>query len=37
MGKELDHPFVVKLPVPNDKVGIIIGKGGMTIKGIQVR
>lgn len=36
-GKELDHPFVVKLPVPNDKVGIIIGKGGMTIKGIQER
>lgn len=36
-GRELDHPFVVKLPVPNDKVGIIIGKGGMTIKGIQER
>ena len=33
----LDHPFIVKLPVPNDKVGIIIGKGGMTIKGIQER
>jgi far upstream element-binding protein len=35
--KELDSPFVVKLPVPNDKVGIIIGKGGMTVKGIQER
>lgn len=35
--KELDNSFVVKLPVPNDKVGIIIGKGGMTIKGIQER
>ena len=36
-GASLDHPFIVKLPVPNDKVGIIIGKGGMTIKGIQER
>ena len=36
-GATLDHPFIVKLPVPNDKVGIIIGKGGMTIKGIQER
>lgn len=36
-GRELDHAFVVKLPVPNDKVGIIIGRGGMTIKGIQER
>jgi far upstream element-binding protein len=35
--RELDHAFVVKLPVPNDKVGIIIGRGGMTIKGIQER
>ena len=35
--RDLDHPYVVKLPVPNDKVGIIIGKGGMTIKGIQER
>lgn len=36
-GRELDHAFVVKLPVPNDKVGIIIGRGGMTIKAIQER
>lgn len=36
-GRELDHAFVVKLPVPNDRVGIIIGRGGMTIKGIQDR
>jgi far upstream element-binding protein len=35
--RELDNAFVVKLPVPNDKVGIIIGKGGLTIKGIQER
>lgn len=35
--KELDLPFITKLPVPNDKVGIIIGKGGMTIKGVQER
>lgn len=35
--RELDHAFIVKLPVPNDKVGIIIGKGGMTIRGIQER
>jgi far upstream element-binding protein len=32
--RELDNAFVVKLPVPNDKVGIIIGKGGMTVKGL---
>ncbi len=35
--KDMDSPFVVRLPVPNDKVGIIIGKGGMTIKSIQER
>lgn len=35
--KDMHEPFIVKLPVPNDKVGIIIGKGGMTIKGIQER
>lgn len=34
---DMNCAFVVKLPVPNDKVGIIIGKGGMTIKGIQER
>jgi far upstream element-binding protein len=33
--KELDTKYVLKVPVPNDKVGIIIGKGGMNIKGIQ--
>lgn len=33
--KDLDNPFVVRLPVPNDKVGLIIGKGGMTVKQIQ--
>lgn len=35
--RELNCAFVVKLPVPNDKVGIIIGKGGMNIKGVQER
>ncbi|RYG67648.1 hypothetical protein EON64_07005, partial [archaeon] len=35
--RELQSPFVVKLPVPNDKIGIIIGKGGMNVKGIQER
>ncbi len=35
--RDMDCAFIVKLPVPNDKVGIIIGKGGMTIKGIQER
>lgn len=33
--KDLDTKYVLKLPVPNDKVGIIIGKGGMNIKSIQ--
>ena len=32
-----DHAFLLKLPVPHDKVGIIIGKGGQTIKSIQDR
>eukprot|EP01042_Synura_sphagnicola_P003002 gene3002-3681_t len=35
--RELDHSFIIKLPVPNDKVGIVIGRGGVTIKGIQER
>lgn len=35
--KQLDHPYIVKLQVPHEKVGVIIGKGGMTIKGIQER
>jgi len=35
--KELDSAFLVKLPVPNDKVGIIIGKGGCTVRAIQER
>jgi far upstream element-binding protein len=34
---EMNHAFIVKLPVLNDKIGIIIGKGGSTIKGIQDR
>lgn len=35
--RDLDHAFVLKVPVPNDKVGVIIGKQGMTIKGMQER
>jgi far upstream element-binding protein len=35
--KEVDTKYVLKLPVPNDRVGIVIGKGGMTVKGIQER
>lgn len=34
---EMDHAYIVQLPVLNDKVGIVIGKGGATIKGIQER
>jgi far upstream element-binding protein len=34
---EMNHAFIVKLPVLNDKIGIVIGKGGSTIKGIQDR
>ncbi len=35
--KDADYAFVLKIPVPNDKVGLIIGKGGMSIKAIQER
>ena len=35
--RELDQAFILKVSVPNDKVGVIIGKQGMTIKGIQER
>lgn len=35
--RELEHAYVIKIPVPNDKVGVVIGKGGMTIKSIQER
>lgn len=31
------YNFVLKVPVPNDKVGVIIGKGGAIVKGIQER
>lgn len=34
--KELENfSFILKFPVPNDRVGIIIGKGGATVKAIQ--
>lgn len=34
---ELQMPFVLKLRVPNDKVGLVIGKSGLTIKAIMER
>jgi predicted RNA-binding protein YlqC (UPF0109 family) len=33
--KDLDSAYIIRLPVPNDRVGIIIGKLGMTVKNIQ--
>jgi far upstream element-binding protein len=33
----MNQPFIVRVCVPNDKVGLIIGKGGITIKTIQER
>lgn len=34
--KDMDnYSFILKVAVPNDKVGIIIGKGGITVKQIQ--
>ena len=35
--REMDHLFIVKVKVPNNKVGIIIGKGGVTVKMIMER
>ena len=35
--RDLDQAFILKVSVPNDKVGVIIGKQGMTIRGIQER
>ena len=35
MKSEFDHPYLIKVAVPNDKVGIIIGKGGMTVRNLQ--
>jgi far upstream element-binding protein len=32
-----NYDFLLKVPVPNDKVGVIIGKGGNIVKGIQER
>lgn len=34
---ELRHAYVIKMPIPNDKIGLIIGKGGTTIKPLQER
>lgn len=33
--KDLNCKYIVNLPMPNERVGLIIGKGGMTIKGLQ--
>lgn len=35
--KEFNYPFIMKVQVPNDKVGVIIGKMGQTVKMIQDR
>ena len=35
--RELDTAFVMKIAVPNEKVGIIIGKQGITVKSLQER
>jgi predicted PilT family ATPase len=37
VGPRLDHSFLIKVVVPNDKVGIIIGRQGSTLRGIQER
>jgi predicted RNA-binding protein YlqC (UPF0109 family) len=34
---EMNHAFIVKLPVLNENMGLLLGKGGSTIKGIQDR
>lgn len=34
---DIDSQFIIKLPVPNDKIGLVIGKSGLTVKGIQER
>ena len=33
--RDLEHPFVIKIPIPNDRVGYVIGKGGANVKNIQ--
>jgi len=35
--KDLSNPIVMKVPVPNERVGYIIGKAGMNVRGIQER
>ena len=35
--KNYDYPFIMNLPVHNDCVGHIIGKQGITLKGIRDR
>lgn len=34
---QMQHAFVIKVQIPNDKVGIIIGKQGVTLRAIQDR
>lgn len=33
--KDLNCKYIVNLPMPNERVGVIIGKGGLTIKALQ--
>jgi far upstream element-binding protein len=35
--RNMDSAFVIKLQIPNDKVGVIIGRQGSVLKGIQER
>jgi len=34
-GQELDHPIVLKISLPHDKCGALIGRGGQTIRSLQ--
>lgn len=36
-GSSRPGEVTLQVPVPNDKVGLVIGRGGQTIKGIQER
>lgn len=33
----LSTPIVMKVPIPNERIGYVIGKGGMNVRGIQER
>lgn len=33
--KDMNFPFIMNLPVPNDRIGAVIGRAGATVKSIQ--